>query len=151
MSITTWNPLSELDTWRQQMDRIFHQMMGQGRPWPGRDGGALHLPSVDVYTNGKEVVVSAELPGMSAKDLSVELSPRAVYIAGESRRDDDVHEENYLRRERIYGRFERSVSLPYDVKDQEATARFKDGVLTIQAPLAEPLHLPQPRRLRVEA
>lgn len=151
MSLMSWNPLSELEVMRQQMDRAFNQMVTNGRMLPMREPSRMLLPNVDVYTNGKEVILTAELPGLEPKDVVVEVSDNAIHLQGESRRQSEVNTENYVRSERQYGHFERIIPLPYRIKDQEAKAAFKHGVLTIRAPLAEELKLPKARKLTVES
>lgn len=151
MSLMSWNPLSELEVMRQQMDRVFSQMVANGRMLPLLEPSRMLLPHVDVFTSGKDVILTAELPGLEPKDVTVEVSDQSIHITGESRRQHEVNEENYVRSERQYGHFERIIPLPYRIKDQEAKAAFKHGVLTIRAPLAEELKLPKARKLTVES
>lgn len=151
MNLTRWNPSPDLDVLRQQMDRMFNQMMSPGRLFATFEPTRMLLPSVDVYTSGKEIVMTAELPGIDPKDVTVEVTEQAVHIMGESRRETDIKEENYHRTERQFGHFERTIPLPYRIKDQEAKAVFKHGVLTIQAPLAEELKLPRAHKLHIES
>ncbi len=150
MSLISWNPVSELELMRQQMDRMFNHM-GAGRLLPRLEATGQLLPSVDVYTNGKEAIASIELPGFRPEDITVEVTEEAIHISGESKREQEIKEDNYYRSERQYGRFDRIIPLPQRIKDAEAKANFKNGVLSIRAPLAVELKRPRAHKLRVES
>src|SRR5258706_8062037 len=92
------------------------------------------LPAVDVRETDKEVEVVAELPGMSEKDIDVQIAEGALTIRGE--KQDERHSEarGYVLHERSTGRRERVVPLPEGVDVNAAKAKFKNGVLTITLP-----------------
>jgi len=154
MAIMRWEPLGELEGMRRAMDRMFDQMIGGAGisrlGLPSLEGGKTFLPSVEVYTTENEVVVKAELPGLEAKDVNVEILEDHVMLTGEMKKESEIKEDNYYRTERQYGHFERMIPLPERVKDAEAKAQFKNGVLTIRAPLAEAMKKPQGRKLQIE-
>lgn len=128
----------EFDTLRQQMDRLFDQLMGGWgmlRSTPETPTGIV--PNAEVYMTDHDVVVTAELPGLEARDLNVEITEQAVYMGGEIKRENEVKEDGYYRSERHFGRFDRVIQLPARIKESEATAALKNGLLTIRAPLAE--------------
>lgn len=153
MTLMRWEPLSDLESMRRVMDRMMDQM-GGGRLFghlPSLEGGRAFLPSIEVYTGDQEVVVTAELPGIDPKDVEVDITEDAVHLCGEARREEELQEDTYFRSERQYGRFDRIVALPERVKEAEAKASFKNGVLTIRAPLAEPAKRPQAHKLKIEA
>jgi HSP20 family protein len=140
---------------RRVMDRMVDQMLGgavAGRMGlPSIEGGKVFLPNVEVYTTDGDVVVKAELPGLEAKDVHVEILEDQIVLSGELKKESEIKEDNYYRSERQYGHFERTVPLPERVKDAEAKAQFKNGVLTVRAPLAEAVKKPQGRKLDIEA
>lgn len=156
MSIMRWSPLEEMETVRRQMDRLFDQMIGGstfGRSFAGLpqlESARVFAPNVEVYTTDKEVVIQAELPGIDPKNVNVEITEEAVHLTGELKKEEEIKEDNYYRSERQYGHFERVVPLPNRIKDQEAKATFKNGLLTIRAPLAEEVKKPQARKLKIE-
>ena len=84
--------------------------------------------------NGKEVTVTAELPGMSDADVDVSISDGQLTIRGEKKSDREAEENGVLVRERIYGAMERTVPLPDGVDPDAAKATFTNGVLTIVIP-----------------
>lgn len=154
MSMTTWNPINELEAMRQQIDRAFHQIWRGGKPGQTRsEAGSLGLiqPAVEVFTpDEKTLMAQMELPGLQADDVTVEVSEDTLYVAGEFRRQSTVDEDAYFRTERMYGRFERHIPLPYPIKEGEAKATFKHGLLSVRAPLAEPVKRTQARKLTIE-
>lgn len=109
MSLISWDPFRELNT----------------TSWN---------PSVDIFENGNEVVIKAELPGMDAKDIEVKLENNVLMLRGERRFEKETKEENYHRIEREYGNFSRAFALPTAVKEDMVTAEYKDGILKIRLP-----------------
>ena len=151
MSLTAWNPISELEVMRRQMDRMFNQVMTPGASLPRWELARPFMPNVDVYTSGKELVVAVELSGFRPEDVTLEATEGALHLAGEVKREEEIKEDNYYRSERQYGSFDRVIPLPYRIKEQEAKATFRNGLLTIRAPLAEELKAPRARKLAIDA
>lgn len=154
MALIRWEPLGEIESMRRMMDRMVDQIWptanrGMGG-LPTLDVTRVFAPNVEVFTTDKDVVVTAELPGIDPDEVTVEITEDLVHIAGEMKREEEIREDNYFRTERQYGQFERLLPLPSRVKDQDAVATFKHGVLTIRAPLAEEVKKPQVRKLQIE-
>lgn len=106
--------------------------------WPGlKEVGGEIAPSIDIFEEGDDVVVKAELPGMKKEDIEVDLSGDAITISGEKKEEEKVERKGYYRHERSYGSFARSFTLPSEVRADEAKAEFKDGVLEIRVPKTE--------------
>lgn len=120
------------DMWR----RPFPSLFGRERWLPIRPL-SIRMPSLDVYEEKDSVVVKAELPGMKKEDVEVNLVGENLTIKGEKKEDKEVKEDDYYRRERSYGSFLRTVTLPCEVKSDEIKASFKDGVLEIRMPKTE--------------
>lgn len=144
MSLVRWNPFDEMERMQQDMGRIFGRLGMRGR-------GEAVMPTVEVYQTDQEVVVKAELPGMQPDGVQVEITEDSVHLSGEFKQEDEIKEDNYFRSERQYGSFERMIPLPNRIKDGEAKASFKHGVLEIRAPLAEEVKRMQPRKLQIES
>jgi HSP20 family protein len=103
--------------------------------WPGlRLAEGEIAPSIDIYEEGDDVVVKAELPGMKKEDIEVDLKEETITISGEKKKEEKVERKGYYRLERSYGSFARSFSLPAEVHMDEAKAQFRDGVLEIRVP-----------------
>ncbi len=94
-------------------------------------------PSVDIFEEGDDVVVKAELPGMKKEDIEVKLTDNTISISGEKKKEERVEKKDYYRLERSYGSFCRAFSLPAEVQTDKAKAQFKDGVLEVRIPKSE--------------
>lgn len=90
------------------------------------------IPSVDIFEEGDNVVVKAELPGIKKEDIDVSMTDNVISISGEKKREEKVERKNYYREERSYGSFTRSFRLPAEVQTDKAKASFKEGVLEIR-------------------
>ena len=104
---------------------------------PSRELMRTHMPAVDVYDETDAVVVKADLPGMAKDDIDVSLSGSTLTIKGEKKKEEEVKDEDYYRWERSYGAFARTIDLPAEVKTDEVTATFKEGVLEVRLPKTE--------------
>ncbi len=94
-------------------------------------------PVVDLYEKDDRYVIKAEIPGVDKKDIKVDLNDRVLTLSGERSYDNEVKEENYYRRERSYGKFQRAFTLPADVDSDKIKAEFNEGVLQIEVPKPE--------------
>ena len=128
---------------QRQMNRLFDDFFGEFGLVPRGEGSAgagpveRFTPGVDVSETDKEVTVTAELPGLEEKDVSVEMDDAAVTIRGERREEREEKEKNWHRRELCYGSFHRVVPLPAAVDGAKAKATFKKGILKVTAPKRE--------------
>jgi HSP20 family protein len=134
MAIVRWDPFGELMSIQREMDRLFGRL-GLGR-LPESASEIAWMPRIDVKSTGDDMVVYAELPGMSKDDISVEVTDGVLTIKGERRAETEKSEEGWLIRERSYGAFERSLALPEGVEPDKITADYKDGVLEVHIPKA---------------
>lgn len=125
---------------QREMNRLFEDFFTDlpVPRWGGREMAAMEFsPRVDVSESDKEVVVSAELPGMDEKDIAVEMEEDAVTIRGERKEEKENKGRNWYTREQSYGSFRRVVQLPANVQGERATAKFRKGVLTVTVPKKE--------------
>ncbi|HEV2746848.1 MAG TPA: Hsp20/alpha crystallin family protein [Allosphingosinicella sp.] len=105
---------------------------GSGLGLGGGFGGGLAWPSVEVSDTDREVRITAEVPGMSDKDVELLMEDGVLTIRGEKKSATEDKDRGYS--ERYYGRFERRIALPSGVDEQGAKADFRDGVLTVTLP-----------------
>ncbi len=131
--LAVWNPFSELEKVKAEFDNLFQNLL------PTVYGGAdmALVPAIDIYETDKEVVVKVEIPGVKKEDLEVSVKDNVLYIKGEKKEEREENTEAIHKVERIYGKFERSITLPQNVKTQEAKAEYKDGILEIRFPKKE--------------
>jgi HSP20 family protein len=134
----------EMDPFRdfqREMNRLFDDFFTDlplAPRWGERGlASAAFNPKVDVSETDKEVNVSAELPGMEEKDITVEMDDGAIAIHGERKEEKEEKGKNWYTREQSYGSFHRSIALPAGVDASKAKAKFKNGVLKITAPKRE--------------
>jgi HSP20 family protein len=123
---------------QRQMNRLFDEFFGEAPlAERGRESAwapVAFMPRVDVSETDAEVKVSAELPGMDEKDISVELQDDVLVLRGEKKSEQEEKGKNWYRREQSYGSFHRAIELPAGVDASKAKAQFKKGVLTFVAP-----------------
>jgi HSP20 family protein len=136
-------------TFRREMDRMFDDFFGGlgGMRSPGAGWQGV-MPVVDIEENDKELVVSAELPGLDEKDFDVTVAGDMLTIKGEKKTERKNGDGHYT--ERRFGSFSRTVRLPYEVKDENVDAHYDKGILTIRIPKPEDMQKPV-RRIEVKA
>lgn len=137
--LTRWEPMREAMTLRDAVNRLFEESFV--RPfgaWPqtAANGGALAL-AVDMVETGDDVIVKASLPGVKPEDVDITVTGNVLEIRGETRQETDETKGDYHYRERRYGSFQRSLTLPVDIQTGRVEATFEDGVLTLKMPKAE--------------
>jgi len=135
MSVTRWEPFRNLSTLQEQVNRLFEDNFTRGRS--GQAELASWAPAVDIYETENELVVKADLPEVQDKEIDIRVENNMLTIRGERKFSNEVHEDNYLRVERAYGSFARSLSLPNTVNTEAIKAEYKNGVLTVQMPKRE--------------
>ena len=127
--------IDPFSTLREEIDQIFSRMLGD---WTGRNlfntGMRTFMPTVDIKETGKEIRVTAELPGLDQKDLNVSMLDGMLTIKGEKREEHEDDKGETYRCECRYGAFERMVQLPAEVDINNVRASFKRGVLKITLP-----------------
>jgi HSP20 family protein len=122
-------------TMQRRMNRLFDDFMS---PLPGllhyEEMGASFTPRVDMEEDEKEFRVTAELPGMDAKDIYISIQRDVLTLRGEKSSEHEEKKGQYHRIERSYGSFERQIPLGVEVDAEKVGADLKDGVLTITLP-----------------
>ena len=114
---------------------------------PFREFGGAWMPPVDIYSTGEhELVIKAEIPGMSKDDLDITVENFTLTIRGEKKAEQTIKDEQFHRVERSYGTFTRSFALPHTVDPNRVEAEYKDGVLSIKLPLREEA---KPKQIKV--
>lgn len=132
------------DIWRSmrsEMDRMFDRFTGafsDGSFRPARlfDMPTVPLPAVDITEADGAFQLTAELPGLTEKDIEISVSDDVLTITGEKRQESDRKQEDFHLTERSYGQFRRSFYLPQGVDREKIDARFSNGVLTVTMPKA---------------
>jgi len=126
----TVSPLRELARLENEINRIFKELV----PVEQTAEVVVWSPRVDVYEKDNNVVIEAEIPGAKKEDIELKVKDNTVVIRGEVKKEEEKKDENYFRKERFYGKFERVIPLPADVKIEEAKAEYQDGILKLTIP-----------------
>ena len=119
-----------LTTMRTDMDRLLDSF-GRGFEPTSFESFRPFAPAVDVRDEGKDYIVSVEIPGVDKKDIKLEISNGLLFIQGEKKHEHKEEKQNFYRRESAYGYFERTLNLPMDADEERVSADFKNGVLKI--------------------
>ena len=128
---------------RQVMDRLLEDAVVMPR---GGDGQSMGGPALNVYEEGDQLTVEAQLPGLRPEDLDINVEQGVLTISGQTTTDEERKERNYLVREHRTGRFSRSLRLPATYDSEGCTANFEHGVLRLAFPKSEAA---KPRRIQI--
>lgn len=142
--LSRWDPFREFISLRDNMDRLFDRTLTRMDSDFDTVNWALAL---DVIENNDEFVVKASLAGIDPDDLEITYSDNTLTIRGETKMEQEVEESRYHLRERRYGRFSRSVSLPAKIDSDKIEADYKNGVLTLHLPKTEEV---KPKRISIK-
>jgi HSP20 family protein len=146
MDLIRWNPLKEMATLRDRMNRLFDDSLFRSDQRNEETEMGAWLPAVDVFEKKDQLVIKAELPGMDKKDISLDFKDGVLTLSGVRKSENEVEEDNFYRREMSYGKFVRSFSLPADSDADKIKAEFQNGLLTVEVPKPE-RH--QPKQIKV--
>ncbi len=146
MAITRWEPLQDIVSLREAMDRLFEESFI--RPTTRLLGREV-APVMDIYMTDNEVVVKAVLPGVRPEDVDISMSGETLTIRGEYKAEEEVKREDYYLQERRFGSFTRSVTIPMPVLAEKAEAKFEHGILMLNLPKAEEVR-PKPIKVKSE-
>lgn len=132
------NPIVQL---HREMDKLFENTFRGFGLSPFRSElfsplttSGLLKPQVDIGANDKEYTITVEVPGVSEKDVQVEVSNNIMTIKGEKKQEKEEKDKDFYRIERSYGSFQRVLSLPEDADQTDIKATFKNGILKVRMP-----------------
>jgi HSP20 family protein len=120
------------------MNRLFEESLIRGRPHEADLGSASWAPLADVFETSESFVVQVELAGLEQDDVELHVDADALTIRGERRMSEKTRPESFHRMERSYGYFSRTFQFPAEVDPSRVTARFEDGLLTLELPKIRP-------------
>ena len=144
MALIRWDPARELDSLQGDMNRLFDRF------FEGRGHGAAArrwIPAMDLVETEENLVLRADLPGMSEDDVSIEIKDGVLTISGERKAEHEEKGEGFFRVERATGAFSRSLTLPEGVDAEAITATFDKGVLEVRIPKPEQR---KPKRVAIQ-
>ncbi len=145
MAVVRWEPLRELSSLQNEMNRLFNGAFDA----PAGNGGTgmrRWMPAMDLLETDESFVLRADLPGVEESDVQIEVEDSTLTVAGERRAEHEGRTEGYHRIERGFGSFSRSLTLPKGVDPEAVSANFDKGVLEISIPKPEER---KPRRVSI--
>lgn len=134
MALMRWDPFQDLWQVREEVNRLFDHTLNR---YPALKGLRSWQPAVDMYEDDKEIIVKAEIPGVEPKDVDITVTADSISLKGELKEETERREDGYIRAERRFGQFYRTLPLPAEVRPEEAQATFKNGVLEVRMPKAQ--------------
>jgi HSP20 family protein len=149
MALIRWEPVRELNTIQNEMNRLFNTFFEtSGTQGGGQAAGRRWLPAMDLVESGEDFVLRADLPGLSENDVNIELEDNVLTVSGERKSEHEERKEGYYRLERASGAFSRSLTLPEGVDPEKVRASFDRGVLEVRIPKPEQR---KPRKVTISA
>jgi len=145
MAIIRWDPFRDVVTLRERMNRMFEDVFS-GRTDDKELTPTSWAPAVDIYETENELVLSAEIPGLSEKEVEIKVEDNTLTLKGERRFEKETKEENYHRIERSYGSFYRAFTLPNSIDPDKIQAEHENGVLRVSMPKRQEL---KPRTVKI--
>ncbi len=136
MAITRWRPMRDMVRFQDEMNRLFDDFFSPLMTRPEWTEG-VWSPSVDVSETKDNVVIKAEMPGMTKDDVRISIQNDTITLKGEKKQEKEQKDANYHRIERSYGSFCRSFTLPTAVKADKIKATYQDGILNVTLPKTE--------------
>lgn len=133
----TWDPIDELRRMQYRMSRLFEEFPEYLESSQLPASRESQVPYVDIIDREKDIVITADLPGVDKSDIRINVRDNTLEISAEKKVARENEDEGYLRRERGYSRFYRAIRLPTPVDESRAGASFNNGVLEINLPKAE--------------
>ena len=145
MTLIKWQPkpMNVFD----DVDSMIHSIFNTDWHFPARNTQNWS-PDVDVKETSNSFVLSADMPGLTKKDIKINVANGRLSISGERSFETEQENDNYHYRERRFGTFDRSFNLPENVDEEKISASFKNGILNVTIPKHENI-LPKEREIKV--
>jgi HSP20 family protein len=147
MALIRWEPVAELNTIQNEMNRLFNNLFDAPAGNSGSGTARRWVPAMDLVETADHYVLRADLPGLSDEDVNVQLEDNVLTVSGERKAEQHTEQEGYYRLERAFGGFSRSLTLPDGVDPDRVQAHFDRGVLEITIPKPEQK---KPRQVQIK-
>jgi HSP20 family protein len=147
MALVRWEPVRELSSLQSDMNRLFNTFFDTTTGGNGGTAPRRWIPAMDLVETDDHFVLKADLPGLSEEDVHIDVEDDVLTVSGERNAEHEEKGEGYVRVERSYGSFRRSLTLPEGVEAEAVTASFDRGVLEVRIPKREER---KPRRVAIQ-
>jgi HSP20 family protein len=131
MALIRWEPLREVESLQREMNRMFDTLA------PTTVDRRLYTPPAEMTETAEAVHLKLEVPGLEPQDLDIQVTADTISIRGERKSETKTEDKGVFQSEFRYGRFQRVISLPTRIQNQNVTAEYKDGVLRLTLPKVE--------------
>jgi HSP20 family protein len=135
MQLVRWDPAREVDSLQSEMNRLFDTFFSGATG--GSNGTRRWVPAMDLVETEDDLVLRADLPGLSEDDVAIEIKDGVLTVSGERKAEHEEKSKGFYRVERAQGAFSRSLSLPRGVDAGAVKAGFENGVLEVRIPKPE--------------
>src|SRR3954451_2249415 len=147
MALVRWEPVRELSSLQNDMNRLFNTFFDTTTGGNGGTAPRRWIPAMDLVETEDHFVLKADLPGLSEEDVHIDVEDNILTVSGERKAEHEDKREGYVRVERSYGSFRRSLTLPEGVEPEAVSASFDRGVLEVRIPKPEER---KPRRVAIQ-
>ena len=147
MALVRWEPVRELSSLQNDMNRLFNTFFDAPTAANGGGASGRWIPAMDLVETDEHFVLKADLPGLSDEDVHIDVEDNVLTVSGERKSEHEDKREGYVRVERSYGSFRRSLTLPEGVDADAVSASFDRGVLEVRIPKPEQR---KPRRVAIQ-
>lgn len=147
MALVRWEPVRELSSLQNEMNRLFNTFFDTPPPGNGGSGLRRWIPPMDLVETDDHFILKADLPGLAEGDVNIEVEDSVLTVSGERKAEHEDKREGYVRVERAYGSFRRSLTLPEGIDPEAVTATFDKGVLEVRIPKPEQR---KPRKVAIQ-
>jgi HSP20 family protein len=137
MALARWTPMGNLQSFQDEMNRMFDQFFQGGSSSEAGWGVRTWAPPVDIYETEEALILTVDLPGVPKEAVSIEIHQNTLTLRGERKPAAEVPADRYHRTERAYGAFQRSFVLPTLVDQEHVQATYHDGVLELRLPKSD--------------
>lgn len=144
MAIVRWDPFRDLMNIHERVSRL---LSDAPTGWNAEDGYGAWIPPVDIFEQGEQVVLRAELPGVDRDHIDIRVENGVLTLKGRRLREGEINDKNAYRLERVYGSFSRTFALPTTVDAGRIEAKYRDGVLEVVLPKLEEA---KPKKIQIQ-
>jgi HSP20 family protein len=147
MALIRWEPVAELNTIQNEMNRLFNNFVDAPTGRSANGAARRWVPAMDLVETTDHYVLRADLPGLGDEDVNVQLEDNVLTISGERKTEQHNEQDGYYRLERAFGGFSRSLTLPDGIAPDRIQANFDRGVLEVTVPKPEQK---KPRQVQIK-
>lgn len=134
LGLTPYIPVSEFSQIRHTMLELFSDLFKNGAPVTP----FILEPACEIWVEEDELNLEVVMPGVNKNEIHVNATSNLLTISGETKRDREVKNEHLLCSERRFGKYFRTITFPFEIKNEQIEAQYKNGVLKLRVPVAEP-------------